>query len=66
MTKVRHEDPDIADEYDLTNAVRGEHAGRMKNGFTVRIVSDEEDQRRQARLIEKTDADRGQVEDEHR
>ena len=49
MNKARHEDPDIADEYDFSDAVRGKHAARMKDGFTVRIVSDEEDQRRQRR-----------------
>lgn len=53
MNKARHEDPEIADEYDFSNAVRGKYYERFKDGFTVRIVSDEEDRRHQARLATK-------------
>jgi len=40
------------------------YAERMKNGFTVRVVSDEEDRLRQARLAIETDAKRGQTDDQ--
>lgn len=40
----------MADEYDFSEAVPNPYAERMKDGFTVRIVSDEVD-RRQARLV---------------
>lgn len=49
MSKARHDDPDIADEYDFSDAVRGKHfqwAKRAKGRFV--IVSDEEDRQRQA------------------
>jgi len=64
MNSARHEDPDIADEYDLSNALRGEHAERMKDGFTTRVVSDEEDRLRQARLVDEAAAERGQADDQ--
>jgi len=41
MSKARREDPEIADEYDFSNAVRGKYAEQMKDGYTVQIVSDE-------------------------
>ena len=47
MSEARHDDPEIADEYDFSNAVRGKYAERMKDGYTVRIVSDEKDRLRQ-------------------
>jgi len=47
MSTARREDPEIADEYDFSNAVRGTYAERMKDGYTVRIVSDEKDRLRQ-------------------
>jgi len=56
MKKARHDDPEIADEYDFSNAVRGKHSERMKDGFTVRVVSDEADRRRQARRAGETDS----------
>jgi len=36
----------------------------MKDGYTVRIVSDEEDRLRRARLAYEADAERGQADDE--
>jgi hypothetical protein len=61
MSKARREDPEIADEYDFSNAVRGKYAEQMKDGYTVQIVSDEEDRLRRARLADEADAERGQA-----
>ena len=61
MSEARHDDPEIADEYNFSNAVRGKYAEQMKDGYTVQIVSDEEDRLRRARLADEADAERGQA-----
>lgn len=49
-SRARHDDDEIPDEIDFSGGVRGKYYERFKDGYTVRIVTDEEDRRRQARL----------------
>ena len=57
--RARHHDDEIPDEIDFSGGVRGKYYERFKDGFSVRIVSDEEDRLRQARLSDETDSERG-------
>lgn len=60
----RDDDDDIPNEIDFSDGVRGKYYERFKNGFTVHIVSDEEDRLRQARLAARADAEPGQADEE--
>jgi len=51
---ARRRDDDVPDEIDFFGGVRGKYHERLKDGFTVRIVSDEEDRRRPARRAVET------------
>lgn len=54
MDETRHEDPDIADEYDFSKAVPNPYAERIQNGNTVRFVSEEEDRRQHGSLVSRS------------
>ena len=46
MTKARHSDPDMADEYDFSGGRRVVYHERAKDGIRVSLVTDEEDELR--------------------
>lgn len=54
MDKARRDDPDIADEYDFSRAAPNPYADRMRDGSSVRRVSDEDDRRRLESQVSRT------------